>query len=83
MLLLLCFLALIPSYGIGYLLNTLCRTWWVALAVYVVFLAGIVGKYYASIHWIYMLLLALIGVGALLSSLTVRSFKRGRYEKFL
>jgi hypothetical protein len=71
---------MIPSYGAGYLLNTLAHRWWLALPtglVVVAVIAGAAGARLSGMEW-FALGAGLAGMVA--SSLTVLQFRRGTYQ---
>lgn len=71
---------MIPSYGAGYLINTLAHRWWLALpaglAVAVV-IAGAAGAKLSGMEWF---ALGAGFAGMVASSLTVLQFRRGSYR---
>lgn len=82
MFILLGLLMVIPSFGVGYLLNSLSRRWWLSLPIFT--LAGFVillaGSFQQSgVEW-FAILVAF--AGGVLSSVAMWQLKRGSYRKF-
>ena len=83
MLLLLGLLMIIPSFGVGYLVNSLSRHWWASLPIYSLAAVAVVllsGHHLSGILW-FALIVAYSG--GLLSNLTMWQLKRGNYKKFI
>ena len=81
MIIMLCLLAFLPTYGVGYILNTWFRFWPTSIILYVIILAVITILYGSTLSAILWVLIGVMGVACILSATTVKSFKRGSYKK--
>lgn len=71
---------LIPSYGVGYLVNTLAHRWWLALPAGLIAVAAIVAAAGARLSGMEWFALGAGLAGMVASSLTVLQFRRGTYQ---
>jgi hypothetical protein len=76
-------LAFLPSYGIGYLINTLSKFWASSILLYGIGMAFLIIRFATSLNTLYWVLLSIIGVAAVASAWTVKKFKQGSYKKFI
>jgi len=74
---------LIPSYGIGYLLNSLSRRWWLSLPLYTLAALWLIASSSGKITAMEWFAIASAYVGGALSNLTMRLLKRGNYRQFV